>query len=104
MLAEAQHAAGWDVTVLACARGPLTQVERLAGVRVIKAGRLATVASMPVSLTQPFRLAARSPDVIHLHSPYPLGETSSWLLGRARATVLTHHSDVVRQRRLILLY
>ena len=103
-LAEAQTAAGHQVTVLVCDPGQRTRVETLNGVRVIKTGRLATVASMPLSLSQPIALAHLRPDIAHVHSPYPLGEIANWLLGRARATVITHHSDVVRQRGWLRLY
>jgi rhamnosyl/mannosyltransferase len=33
-----------------------------------------------------------------------LGEAANWLLGRARATVTTHHSDIVRQQGWLRLY
>ena len=46
-LAEAQAAAGHDVTALVCALGLRTHTEKRNGVRVIKAGRLATAASTP---------------------------------------------------------
>ena len=104
VLAEAQAAAGHTVTVLACDPGPRTRMEESNGVRVIKAGRITTAASMPLSPSQPFILARLRPDVVHVHSPYPLGEVANWLLGRARATVITHHSDVVRQRGWLRLY
>ena len=104
VLAEAQAAAGHRVVVLVCDPGRHTHVESLNGVKVIKAGRLSTVASMPLSLSQPIALARLRPDVAHIHSPYPLGEVANWLLGLARATVITHHSDVVRQRGWLRLY
>lgn len=101
MLAEAQAAAGHAVTVLVCARTRRTTEEQLNGVRVIRAARLATIASMPLSLAQPRLLARAEADIVHVHSPYPLGEAANWLWGRAHATVITHHSDVVRQRLLL---
>ena len=104
VLAEAQAAAGHQVIVLVCDPGPRTRVETLNGVKIIKAGRLATAASMPLSLSQPITLARLRPDVAHVHSPYPLGEVANWLLGRAQATVITHHSDVVRQQGWLRLY
>ncbi len=104
VLAEAQAAAGHRVTVLVCNPGRRTRSETLNGVDVLKAGRLGTAASMPLSLAQPLALTRVRPDVIHVHSPYPLGELSNWWLGRARATVITHHSDVVRQRGWLRLY
>ncbi len=72
--------------------------------RVIKAGRIATAASMPLSLSQPLILARLRPDIVHIHSPYPLGEVTNYLLGRTQATIITYHSDVVRQRGWLRLY
>lgn len=104
MLAEGQAALGHEVTVLVCRRGLGTRVEEVNGVRVVRTGRIAHVASMPVSLALPRCLRRLEPDVVHLHSPFPLGEVSNLLVGRARATVLTHHSDIVRQRFGLALY
>jgi len=104
VLAEAQAAAGHQVTVLVCDPGHRTRVECLNGVQVIKAGRLTTAASMPLSLRQPLILARLRPDVVHIQSPYPLGEATNWLLGRARATVISYQSDVVRQQRALQFY
>lgn len=104
VLAEAQAAQGHQVAVLVCALGRRTLVEERAGVRVIKAGRITTAASMPLSLSQPIALARLKPDIIHVHSPYPLGEVSAWLLKRHTPLVITYHSDVVRQRGWLKLY
>ncbi len=104
VVAEAQAAAGHRVVVLVCDPGMRTRVEKIREVQVIKAGRFTTAASMPLSLSQPVILSRLRPDVAHVHSPYPLGELANWLLGRARATVITHHSDVVRQRSWLRLY
>lgn len=104
VLAEAQAAAGHQVTVLVCDPGPRSRIEMAKGVKVIKAGRLTTTASMPLSLAQPLALVRLRPDIVHLHSPYPLGEVANWLVGRAKVTVITHHSDVVRQQGWLRLY
>ncbi len=103
-LAEAQAAAGHQVIVLVCNPGQHTRIKELDGVKVIKAGRLTTAASMPISLTQPVILARLRPDVVHIHSPYPLGEVANWLIGRGKVTVITHHSDVIRQKRWLRFY
>jgi len=104
VLAVAQAAVGHAVTVLVCNPGPRTQIVELEGVRVIKAGRLTTAASMPISFSQPWLAARQRADVIHVHSPYPLGEVSGWLLGRGAGLIITHHSDVVRQQGWLRLY
>lgn len=104
LLAERQAAAGHAVTVLVTSPTRKTQDEQVNGVQVIKAARLATVASTPLSLALPVRLAALRPDIAHLHFPYPLGEMSQLLVGRARGLVVTYHSDIVRQREWLPLY
>ncbi len=103
-LAEAQAARGHEVTVLVTNPGRGTVRESLNGVQVIKAGRLATVASTPLSLALPCELRRLRPDVAHVHVPYPVGEMAEWLLGRARRRVATYHSDVVRQKGWLRFY
>lgn len=98
-LAEGQAAAGHDVVVLVAARGGRTSRSREAGVEVVRAARLATVASTPLSVALPLALRGERPDVTHLHAPYPVGEAAWLALGR-RPMVLGYHSDVVRQRLL----
>jgi len=105
LLAQGQAAAGHDVTVLVTnPAGHRTTVTREQGVRVIRAGRLATVASTPLSLALPWQLLHQRPDVVHLHYPYPVGEVCQWLLRRGRVTVLTYHADIVRQASILRLY
>jgi glycosyltransferase involved in cell wall biosynthesis len=103
-LAEAQARLGLEVTVLVTNDGFRTTSEELHGVKVIRAGRLAVVSSTPLSLALPRILARLRSDITHLHFPYPLGEVAQLLLGRNGHTVMTYHSDVVRQKRLLRLY
>lgn len=103
-LAEAQAAAGHDVTVLVTNPGGQPAQQTLNGVRLVRAWRLATVASTPISPTFPLLLARRRPDVTHLHFPYPVGEVSQWLAGGKRPYVISYHSDVVKQQGLLRLY
>ena len=100
-VAEAQVAAGYDVTVLVHSLDARTHREEMAGVQVIKAGRLATVASTPMGVAMPWLLSRLRPDLIHLHFPYPWGEVSNLLCGRAPRMVITYHSDVVKQQNLL---
>lgn len=105
LLAEGQAARGHTVTALVTNPGGLkSTVSRENGVLVVRAGRIATVASTPLSLALPWRLLRERPDVVHLHFPYPVGETAQWLLRRGGATVLTYHSDVVRQASILKIY
>lgn len=103
-LAELQAAAGHDVTVLVTNPGSQPRRELRAGVKVVRAPRLATVASTPLSPTFPLLLRRLRPEITHLHFPYPVGEASQWLLNRGRPYVITYHSDVVRQQAILRVY
>ncbi len=103
-LAESQAKAGHEVTVLVASLTGQTTQETLNGVTVHKIGRLTTIASTPITPTLPLALSQYQPDIAHVHSPYPPGELLNWLLGRARFTVITYHSDVVRQQTILQFY
>jgi len=104
-LAEAQATAGHDVTVLVTNSSLRSSYSVESGVRVLRAGRLTTVASTPLSLRLPLLVGRHSNvDLTHLHFPYPVGEVCNWFFGRSRRTIISYHCDIVRQRRLLRLY
>jgi glycosyltransferase involved in cell wall biosynthesis len=103
-LAEGLAQRGHEVTVLVCHPHNKTEVETLNGVRVIRAARLGTVASTPLSLQFAQILAHEQPDLTHLQFPYPIGEVSHWLSQRPTPTVITYNSDVVRQQVIATVY
>ena len=103
-LAEAQVAAGHEVTVVVSNPAKLPAIENMNGVRLIRASRLATVASTPLSLSLPLLLAKQTPDITHLHFPYPLGEVSQLLVGRKRPFLISYHSDIVKQQAILRFY
>lgn len=103
-LAEAQVQAGHDVTVLVTNTGTEKPDVLINGVRVLRAKRLATVASTPLSLDIVMKLRTLQPDITHLHFPYPVGEGSQWLVGRKRPFVITYHSDIVKQQAILRFY
>ena len=98
VLAENQAAAGHDVTVLVCASGLRSGRRLESGVDVVRAARLCTLRSMPVSFAYGSALRAVAADVVHVHSPFPLGEQAD------TPVVVTHHSDVVKQKVLLRFY
>jgi rhamnosyl/mannosyltransferase len=104
ILAEAQAARGHEVTVLVANPARHTTTEMMNGVRVIKAARWATVASTPISPALFWQTARAKVDIAHLHFPHPPGEVANWLLHPARRTVISYHSDVVRQASLLRFY
>ena len=104
LLAEGQVKQGLEVTVLVTNNSFRSVLQNIHGVQVVKAGRLATIASTPLSLSLPLLLRQQRPDIAHLHFPYPVGELSYLLFGRASHMVITYHSDIVRQKGLLHLY
>ncbi len=103
-LAELQAADGHQVTVLVTNPGGEPGVEHIHSVLLIRASRLITLASTPLSISMALKLARQSPDITHLHFPYPVAEISQLLAGRGRPFVITYHSDVVRQKLLLHFY
>lgn len=104
MLAEYESSKGYDVTVLVTNNSNKTVTESLNGVKIIKASRIATVASTPLSISMLAILKKLKPQTVHLHFPYPLGETFYLISGIKAKTVITYHSDIVRQKYIAMLY
>lgn len=69
---------------------------------------LATVASTPLCPAMPWQLRHWSKQhpgaIVHVHLPNPMADLSSQALPRDTPLVLTWHSDIVRQTRLLKLY
>jgi glycosyltransferase involved in cell wall biosynthesis len=103
-LSEGLVRRGHQVTVLTSGKTRQTEVSWLNGVRVIYAGRLATLSSASISLALPLRLAAERADLAHLHMPDPVGDVALSLVQPRLPFVITYHSDIVRQRRLRAVY
>jgi rhamnosyl/mannosyltransferase len=106
VLAEAGAARGHDVSVLVASPDRRTHREMLGGVKVIKAARWLNVSSAPISpaLFGWARRLGRQAAVVHLHFPYPIGELAHLFSGSRAKTVITYHSDIVRQRALLRVY
>lgn len=94
---------GQDATYSALARTRTTE-EQDGPVRVVRVGRLATVAGkLSVTPRLPFllRRLGREADVIHLHCRNPTMSAGLRALpGLPAPLVITHHSDVAKQRLL----
>lgn len=105
VLAENQAAAGHRVSVAVCARrGAPAGDCTINGVKVARAGRWCTVRSMPVSTELPRLVRRAAADIVHVHSPFPLGEWAALRLPRRVRVVTTHHSDIVKQKVLVRFY
>jgi rhamnosyl/mannosyltransferase len=106
-LAEAQAQAGHDVTVLVTQlAGKPGADEHVRGVHVVKTQRQMNVQSAPISVQfgKQVNVQTAGADIAHLHAPYPIGEACNLYFGRARKTVISWHSDIVRQKTLLRMY
>ena len=91
----------YQVTVLAFNTSPRTVEEERDGARIVRVGSLGRVLSteMAPSYLGWFR-RLRDSDIVHLHTPNPLGELACLALPRRARLIITYHSDVVRQKLL----
>ncbi len=115
-LAEAMQKRGHEVEALVTSQDRRTRRETLNGVPVLKTARWLNLSSAPLSPRLAWeywrRLFSRNrPAIVHLQTPYPPGELA-WLLGsflpkfgrKRPATLLTYHSDIIKQKRLLTFY
>ena len=95
-----------DITVLACQPKGKTAEETISGVRVIKAGSLGKFFSMPISFSffSFFKKLSKESDVICVHMPFPLADLACFLSKYKGKLVLWWHSDIVRQKKLMVFY
>jgi len=91
---------GVQITALVSNDGPATIEETIDGVRVLRLGRSAELNSQPLNLHLVPTLRRLSFDVLHFHTPNPVGALAVLAAHRAEPIVVTHHSDIVRQRLL----
>lgn len=100
--------AGVEVTNLVAAEGRTTTVSETGGYRLVRAGSWGMwwrTAASPALLHWAWKLHRERPfDVFHLHFPDPLTHLASVLLPAGVPRVVTWHSDIVRQQRLLALY
>jgi rhamnosyl/mannosyltransferase len=98
-------ARGHRVTVLVTNLTNETTIERdERGLTVIKAARALHLASTPLSLDMARLARDQRPDVVHLHFPYPPGDLVARAIPGRPPLIITYHSDIVRQRNLLLAY
>ena len=64
------------------------------------------IASTPFSLSAflRFRQMARDADLIHLHFPYPFADVLHLFSGVNKPTLLTYHSDILKQKHWLKIY
>jgi rhamnosyl/mannosyltransferase len=104
--AEGMRARGHDVHVLVTNLAARTLHETIDGVMVTKCARHLNVSSAPVAAALPIHLRrlGADADIVHLHAPYPPGELAQLLVQAGQRTVITYHSDIIKQATLLKFY
>ena len=103
---------GVDVTYLVAGDSLCTkdsQVKTTAGsyrmVEVATLGTFFSTAISPMQVIKAMQMHRQQPfDVVHLHFPNPLAHLASFLLPANIKRVITWHSDIIRQKRLLAMY
>lgn len=96
-----------DIKVLVChGEKSGTTDENINGIQVRRCGSLGTYFSMPVSFpfVHHFRKMSSQADVIHIHMPFPLADIACLLSGYKGKVILSWHSDIVKQKKLMVFY
>lgn len=108
LLSKGLAAQGIDVVNLVAASGIDGSDEFLDGYRLVRVPSFGTVfstAMAPALVLKALTLHREKPfDVIHLHFPDPLSHLAALFLPASIKRVITWHSDIVRQKRLLSLY
>lgn len=96
-----------SLKALVCREGRGKAVrEKLNGVDLLRAGSLGTYFSCPLSFSflRYFRKMSKQADVVHIHVPFPLADAALLLSGYKGKVVVSWHSDIVKQKKLMLFY
>jgi glycosyltransferase involved in cell wall biosynthesis len=105
-LARGTGLLGIDVDVLALSRNPVPATTDMGGYRLHRSQLSLEVASTGMSLSVIPRFAemARRADLVHYHFPWPFMDLVHFMARVKKPSVVTYHSDIVRQRGLLRLY
>ncbi len=98
---------GVQIRTLVCRDGRGKTVrETMNGVKLTRAGSLGTYFSCPLSLSfiRLFRKMAKNADIVHINVPFPLADAALLLSGFKGKVVVSWHSDIVKQKNLMLIY
>jgi len=98
-----------DMKVLVCKEKGIGGAENVNNVEVHRAGSFGVLFSLPISFSFFWKLRklSKDRDILHFHMPFPLGDLayllmlSRWYQGKI---VVWWHSDIVRQKRMMVLY
>lgn len=95
-----------ELKVLVCQKKGRGRVDQVNGVEIHRAGSFGVLASVPISFSflWKFKEMAKEADVVQFHLPFPLGDLACILSGYRGKVAAFWHSDVVKQKKWMILY
>lgn len=95
-----------DMKALVCNNHRESVTERINGVLVRRSGSFTMLGNMPLSVRffRDLKKMSQGCDILHFHMPFPIGDLAGLLSGFSGKVVVWWHSDVVRQKKMMLLY
>jgi O-antigen biosynthesis rhamnosyltransferase len=105
-IARGAHKLGVKTDVLSLTTGhaaPTIKIDGYLAHRVKVDFQIASTGFSAAAFSR-FSELARQADVIHYHFPWPFMDVVHFATGVKKPTVLTYHSDIIRQKHLLKLY
>jgi glycosyltransferase involved in cell wall biosynthesis len=93
-----------DTEVLVTNREFKTKIEIVDGIKVYKIGDLGRFLSAPFSPLFPYWIGKIKTDILHFHLPNPTAVISYLIRKPKGKVVVTWHSDIIRQRKFLIVY
>jgi len=92
--------------VFALSPNILEKTTMVCGYKVHRCRSSFEIASSPFSLSAfpKFRQLSQEADLIHYHFPYPFGDILHFATAIKKPSLVTYHSDIVKQKHLLKLY
>lgn len=105
-LTEGLTSMGHACDVLCCSDTGQYLEETKGAYRVFRTKTILKVGSIAISAQQIIKLKKlwRNYDIIHIHHPAPMATVALWLINPRCKIVIYWHSDIVRQKTLLLLF
>ncbi|NDV87916.1 glycosyltransferase [Aurantimonas aggregata] len=105
-IARSTSPLGVETTVLSLSRKPRERSVEFHGHRAVKARLDLDVASTGLSLGAlgQFAREAAKADIVHYHFPWPYMDAAHFLVRHGKPSVVTYHSDIIKQRALKHVY
>lgn len=105
-IAEGLSGCGVHTSVLALSDNPCPDALKIGSHWVHQAKTDFEISSTSISLSafSMFRELAREADILHYHFPWPISDVMHLVYGRGKPSIVTYHSDVVKQRYIRPIY